>query len=147
MSTLRSPKLALILNLGAPKPQNPTVMKIFNLLRIKMRSKTKTDKADYEIMRTDATLNRILAKKAKMQAMGIGVTKTKKAAIKGKPGFLSLTKSATYRGAPPLDDHPSRVFEPNDNYVKRKVKLDSWITNIDSLVPEDPLFKELPLPV
>lgn len=38
------------------------------------RGKSKTDKAESEIMRTDATLNRILAKKAKMQAMGIKVT-------------------------------------------------------------------------
>lgn len=65
------------------------------------RGKSKTDKAESEIMRTDATLNRILAKKARMQAMGIKVTQTRKAAIKGNPSFLGPTKSATFRGAPP----------------------------------------------
>lgn len=72
------------------------------------KGKSKTDKADYEIMRTDANLNRILAKKAKMQRMGIRVTQTRKASIKGNPNFLTSTKSATFRGEPPTDDPPSR---------------------------------------
>jgi hypothetical protein len=53
----------------------------------------------------------------------------KKAAIKGNPSFLGPTKSAVFRGAPPKEDPPSRQFKINDNYIKKKVKLDSWITS------------------
>lgn len=105
-----------------------------------MGCKTKTEKADYEIMRTDATLNRILVKKAKMQARGLQVTQTKKATIKGKPSFMSATRTSTFRGDPDCEA-PSRQFKNNDRYTKRKTELDPWITSI-AFHPEEPLVKE-----
>ena len=60
---------------------------------------------------------------------------------------MGPTKSATFRGEPPQEDPPSRKFKINDFYIKRKVKLDSWITDDKPVIPEEPIFKELPLPV
>ena len=31
--------------------------------------------------------------------------------------------------------------------MKKKVKLDSWITSDQPILPEEPIFKELPMPV
>ena len=112
-----------------------------------MLGKTKTDKGDIETIRTDANLNRILAKKAKMQAQGRRVHKKQNAAVKGKPGFLSATRSSAFRGSPAEEDPPSREFKSKDKFSKKKVELENWITNMDTTIPEEPMFKELPLPV